>query len=86
MPFHTDEEPTRNQGSTDSSLDSAPSPTGPTIWSPGISPFTSSPPDWLPRSPSASHRAGCACASSASTTNTDRSSYPLKSGLVVCTT
>ena len=65
----------RNQGSTDSSFDAAPSPTGPTIWSPGISTSgTSSGPDWFPRRPSASHSDGCDSTSSPSMTNTDRSS------------
>jgi hypothetical protein len=31
MPFQTDDEPIRNHGSTASSLDVAPSPSGPTI-------------------------------------------------------
>jgi hypothetical protein len=87
MPFHTEDEPIRNHGSTDSSFDAAPSPTGPTIWSPGTSTSgTSSGPDWLPRRPSASQSDGCACASSPSMTKTERSSYPEKSGLVVWTT
>ena len=74
-PFQTDEEPIRNHGSTDSSLDAAPSPIGPTRFSAGTSTFgTSSGPDWLPRSPSASHEDGLASASSPSITNTDRSS------------
>ena len=64
MPFHTDEEPTRNQGSTASSLEAAPSPTGPTMRSPSISTSgTSIGPDWLPRRPSASQEDGFAFAS-----------------------
>ena len=75
IPFHTDDEPIRNHGSTASSFDAAPSPSGPTICSPGIS--TSSTwigPDWLPRRPSASQSEGCAFTSSPSITNTERSS------------
>ena len=75
MPFQTDDEPIRNQGSTASSLEAAPSPIGPTIWSPGISmSSTWIGPDWLPRSPSASHSDGWALTCSPSITNTDRSS------------
>ena len=75
MPFHTDEEPTRNQGSTASSLEAAPSPTGPTMRSPSISTSgTSIGPDWLPRRPSASQEDGLAFASSPSMTKTERSS------------
>ena len=86
-PFHTDEEPIRNQGSTDSSFEFAPSPSGPTSWVAGISTLgTSSGPDWFPRRPRASQSEGCDCTWSPSTTNTDRSSYPEKSGLVVWTT
>jgi len=39
MPFQTDEEPMRNHGSTDSSFDAAPSPSGPTSCSAGTSTF-----------------------------------------------
>ena len=75
MPFHTDEEPIRNHGSTASSFEVAPSPSGPTTWSAGIStPSTSIGPDWLPRRPSASQSEGCAFTCSPSITNTDRSS------------
>ena len=75
IPFHTAEEPIRNHGSTDSSLEAAPSPSGPTIWVAGIATLsTSIGPDWLPRRPSASHEDGCALTSSPSITNTDRSS------------
>jgi hypothetical protein len=75
MPFHTDEEPMRNHGSTASSLEAAPSPIGPTIWSAGIwISSTSIGPDWLPRRPSASHSDGWDLTYSPSMTNTDRSS------------
>jgi hypothetical protein len=74
-PFHTDEDPTRNHGSTASSLEAAPSPTGPTMRSPSIwTSGTSMGPDWLPRRPSASQEEGFDCASSPSMTKTDRSS------------
>ncbi len=87
IPFHTDEEPIRNQGSTDSSFDAAPSPSGPTSCSDGIWTFgTSSGPDWFPRSPRASQSDGCDSTSPPSMTKTERSSYPENSGLVVWTT
>src|SRR4028119_1542317 len=61
IPFQTDEDPIRNQGSTASSLDVAPSPSGPTIWSPGIStPSTWIGPGSLPRRPRAAPRAAAA--------------------------
>ena len=75
MPFHTDDEPMRNHGSTASSFDPAPSPTGPTIWSSGIS----TPVD-LERAGLVAAQAervpldGWAWTSSPSITNTDRSS------------
>ena len=75
IPFQTDEEPIRNHGSTASSLEAAPSPSGPTIWSPGTStPSTWIGPDWLPRRPSASHSDGWDLTCSPSITNTERSS------------
>ena len=75
IPFQTDEEPIRNHGSTASSLELAPSPSGPTTWSAGIStPSTWIGPDWLPRSPRASQSEGWASTASPSITNTERSS------------
>ena len=74
-PFHTDEEPIRNHGSTASSFDVAPSPSGPTSCEPGISTSVNEiAPDWLPRRPSASQSDGCASQCSLSTTKTERSS------------
>ena len=65
----------RNQGSTDSSFEAAPSPSGPTSCSAGTSTFgTSSGPDWLPRRPSASQSDGCDSTSGPSMTKTERSS------------
>ena len=87
MPFHTDDEPIRNHGSTASSFDAAPSPIGPTIWSPGIS--TSSTwigPDWLPRRPSASHSDGCDLTSLAVDDEHRQVVVAREVGLVVCTT
>ena len=73
MPFHVPDEPIRKFGSTDSSFELAPSPTGPTSWPSGTN-FQSSrsEPDWFPRRPMASHSSGFASISSLSTTNTDR--------------
>ena len=74
-PFHTDDEPMRNHGSTASSLDVAPSPSGPTICVPGISTSLNAiAPDWFPRRPRASHSEGCASQCSLSITKTERSS------------
>ena len=48
-----------------------PLPTSPTTWSAGISmPSTWIGPDWLPRSPRASHSEGCDCTCSPSITKT----------------
>ena len=73
MPFHTPEQPIRKYGSTVSSFDQAPEPSGPISCSSGTKPQShSSVPDWLPRRPIASHFCGSALIWSLSITNTER--------------
>jgi hypothetical protein len=73
MPFQQAEEHTRKKGSTTSSLDLAPSPTGPTSASGAIStPSTEIGPDWLPRMPRPSQLAGSAWIWSLVTRKQDR--------------
>jgi hypothetical protein len=65
IPFQHEEEQSRKNGSTHSSLEEAPSPTGPTSRSSGTTlSLTSIGPDWLPRSPSPSQFAGSELTSS----------------------
>src|SRR5262249_36380497 len=86
MPFQQAEEQSREEGSTPSALELAPSPFGPTMRSGVIMTLSSSSvPDWLPRRPRPSHFEGSAFTSLLKASQQVRSAkLPAKSGLVVC--